>query len=76
MTITIDENGNRFDEMPHERAYEYGDLVFETSDTRYIFKKVYSAYDYCAAIIQQIKCHASDEVILVDWDKLNEIRDF
>ena len=50
----IDEDGQQFDEMPHERAYEYGDLVFETLNTRYIFKKVYSAGGYCASIIQQI----------------------
>lgn len=70
----IDENGQRFYEMSHERAYEYGDLVFETSNTRYILKKGYPAYNHCASTIQQIECHVSDEVIPIDLDKLNESR--
>lgn len=32
----IDDDGQRYDVMPHGNVYEYGDLVIETPQKRYI----------------------------------------
>ncbi len=72
----IDDDGQRYDVMPHGNVYEYGDLIIETPQKRYIYRKIYSAYDYCATLIQKIKEHRSDPVILIDLDELNEVRGF
>lgn len=72
----IDDDGQRYDAMPHGNVYEYGDLIIETPQKRYIYRKVYSAYDYCVTLIQKIKEHKGDPVILIDLDELNEVWGF
>ncbi len=53
-------------------VYEYGDIVIQTAATKYIIKKVYSAYDYAAKMIDYIGEHRNDDVIYINMYDLNE----
>ena len=68
----IDADGNVLTEINRTDVYEYGDIIIQTSHSRYIFKKVYSAYDYAVRIMDYIKEHQGEDVIYIDMAKLNE----
>ncbi len=72
----IDEEGKIYQEFPHSKVYEYGDLIIETASTKYIFHRVYSAYDYCACMIRRILEQKENPVIYINLDELNEAREF
>ena len=68
----IDPDGNVLTETNRTDVYEYGDIIIQTSHSRYIFKKVYAAYDYAVRIMDYIKEHQGENVIYIDMAELNE----
>ncbi len=68
----VDEQGNVLTETNRTDVYEYGDIIIQTSNSRFIFKKVYSAYDYAVRIMEYIKEHREERVIYIDMADLNE----
>lgn len=67
----VDAEGNIL-ETSRLDAYEYGDIIIQTSNSRYIFKKVYSAYEYAILIMDYIKEHQGEDVIYIDMANLSE----
>ena len=59
----VDDEGNVLTETDRTDVHEYGDIIIQTSHSRYIFKKVYSAYDYAVKIMDYIKEHQGENVI-------------
>ena len=53
-------------------VYDYGDIIIQMVSTKYIIKKVYSAYDYAAKMINYIGEHRNDDVIYINMYDLNE----
>ena len=72
----IDKEGVIFDEMPHGDVYEYGDLIIETPTAKYIFRRVYSAYQYCADIIRKINEQKMQPIISINLDEAFNMREF
>ena len=68
----VDKEGNVLTETDKTDVYEYGDIIIQTSNSRFIFKRVYSAYDYAVRIMEYIKEHQGEDVIYIDMAKLNE----
>ena len=68
----VDKKGNVLTETDKTDVYEYGDIIIQTSHARYIFKKVYSAYDYAVRIMEYIKEHQGEKVIYINMSDLNE----
>lgn len=68
----VDDEGNILTETDRTDVYEYGDIIIQTSHSRYIFKKVYSAYDYAVKIMDYIKEHQGENVIYIDMADLNK----
>ena len=68
----VDKEGNVMSETDKTDVYEYGDIIIQTSNARYIFKKVYSAYDYAVRIMEYIKDHQEENIIYVNMSELNE----
>lgn len=68
----IDTDGNVLTKANKTDVYEFGDIIIQTSSSRYVFKKVYSAYDYAVRIMDHIKEHQGENVIYVDMADLNE----
>lgn len=72
----VDKEGNVFDKAPHTDVYEYGDLYIETVSTQYIFRRVYSAYDYCAKILELLRKWNGEGSISIRLESLNEVTEF
>lgn len=72
----VDKEGNVFDKAPHTAVYEYGDLYIETVSTQYIFRRVYSAYDYCAKILELLRKWNGEGSISIRLESLNEVTEF
>lgn len=53
-------------------TYQYGDIVIQTSAVRFIFKRVYAAFDYAVRIMEEIKEHCQEPVIYINMEDLNE----
>lgn len=68
----VDKDGTILTETDRSDVYEYGDIIIQTPSTKYIMKKVYSAYDYAAQIIDYIEEHRNDDQIFIDMYKLNK----
>ena len=68
----VDKEGKVMTETNKTDVYEYGDIIIQTSNARYIFKKVYSAYDYAVRIMEYIKDHQEENIIYVNMSELNE----
>lgn len=67
-----DKEGNILTEIDSlSNVYEYGDIIIQTSSTKYILKKVYTAYDYVSEIIRYIEKHRDDDVIFIDLYELD-----
>ena len=71
----LDKDGNLVTEIGRTDVYDYGDLIIQTGSAKYIFKKVYSAYDYAVRIMEHIKAHREDKVIYINMEELNEFWD-
>lgn len=70
-TYFKDENGKRLDTPPsHDRFYLYGDIFIETPFTRYVFRKVKSAYSYPAKINKIIDEQKYQYLITIDLDEM------
>lgn len=67
----LDQDGNVLTDTARTDVYEYGDIIIQTSRVKYIFKKVYSAYDYAVRIMEYIKEHREDGVIYINMEELN-----
>ncbi len=65
----IDESGVRFDEWPHPKVHEYGDITLETISTKYIFRRVYAAYQFCSEIIESIQKQKDQPIITINLDE-------
>lgn len=50
--------------------YEYGDLIIETKDMKYIFKKIYTTDDVAAELIDILSAKKLGESLVVDIGKL------
>lgn len=72
----IDKEGNVLTEANKTDVYEYGDIIIQTSNSRYIFKRVYSAYDYAVQIMDYIKEHQGENIIYIDMANINENWDY
>lgn len=72
----IDKEGNIFDNFPHGDVYEYGDLIIETPFKKYIYRRVYSAYQYCADIIRKINDQKMQPIISINLDEAFDMREF
>ena len=72
----VDADGNVLTDTDRTDVYEYGDIIIQTSHSRYIFRKVYSAYDYAARIMDYIKEHRGESIIYIDMEDLNENWDY
>lgn len=72
----IDKNGLVYAEMPHGDVYEYGDLIIETPTAKYIFRRIYSAYQYCAEIIRKINEQKMQPIISINLDEAFNMREF
>lgn len=72
----IDKDGVVFDEITHGDVYEYGDLIIETPSVKYIFRRVYSAYQYCAEIIRKIHGQEMQLIISINLDEDFDMRAF
>lgn len=72
----LDTDGNTYYEMPHDDVYEYGDLYIETTSTQYIFRRVYSAYDYCSKILDMLRKWNGEGFISIRLESLNEVTKF
>ena len=68
----VDAEGNVLTDTNRKDVYEYGDIIIQTSHSRYVFRKVYSAYDYAVRIMEYIKAHQRENVIYIDMAELNE----
>lgn len=68
----LDEEGNICEDLENMDVYEYGDLIIETPQKRYMFQKTYAAYDYCARITEEIKKQRHNPVIYVEMETLND----
>ena len=71
-----DRDGNRLaDDDPLVKKlkyYEYGDMIFETENRRYIFKKIYTVYALAANIAEKLTEYSTGETLVVDLDELAE----
>lgn len=47
-------DGNILTDTDRTDVYEYGDIIIQTSRVKYIFKRVYFAYDYAVRIMEYI----------------------
>ena len=74
--ITLDEEGTVFDKAPSENVYEYGDLYIETVSARYIFRRVYVAYDYCARILELLRTWNGEGSISIQLEAINDFTEF
>ncbi len=72
----IDKAGVVYEKMPHGDVYEYGDLIVETPSFRYVFRRVYAAYDYCATLIRMITEQKDQNVITINMDEDFQHREF
>lgn len=72
----IDRAGNIFEKAPSTDVYEYGDLYIDTSATQYVFRRVYSAYDYCAQILELLRKWNGVGSISIRLETLNEVTPF
>ena len=72
-----DAGGNVITDSNRSDVYQYGDLIIQTSHAKYIFKKVYCAYDYAVRIMECIKnkYRQGESVIYIDMADLNEFWD-
>jgi len=68
----VEKDGTVVTETDRTDVYEYGDIIIQTPSTKYILKKVYSAYDYAVRIMDYIKEHRNDGLIFVDMSDLNK----
>ena len=69
-----DEHGNEIDESDprYKTGYfnECGDIIFETSSVKYIFKKVINSFLWIKEILDYINNHINDTNIIVDMNCL------
>ena len=72
----VDKEGNCFGNPPHTRVYSYGDLYIETNSAKYIFHRVYGAYDYCARILDLLRKWNGTGSISIQLETLNEVTPF
>jgi hypothetical protein len=72
----IDRAGNIFEKAPSTDVYEYGDLYIETVSTRYIFRRVYAAYDYCARILDLLRKWNGEGSISIQLETINDFTEF
>lgn len=69
-----DENGNRLEEPGDlSEAYDAGDIIVSTEQgVDYLFRGVFDAYQWCAAINKHIADHATQDTIVIDLNKLQK----
>lgn len=68
----LDKEGNLVEDLSRGDVYCYGDLFIETPNRKYVFNRLYAAYDYCAKIISSIEEQKNNPVIFVEMETLNE----
>lgn len=68
----IDENDPRINTGEY---YEYGNLYVVTDKKKYVYKKVFSPFEFAVEIINYICEHVNEPNIVIDLDNLIKIRE-
>ena len=55
--------------------YEYGDIIIETVSKRYTLTRIYCAYDWLVALLDQIDAKRNDGDVFIDLNQLIELSD-
>lgn len=64
--------GNIYKEASVPNLMIFGDIIIQTSATKYIISNVYLAFDYVMKLISAIKVQQFNQIITVQMTDLNE----